>query len=50
METIIRDFICGSISGFTNCVSGYIFDTLKVRMQVEPNLKMISTLKNIVKN
>jgi hypothetical protein len=28
------DFINGSISGIGNCLSGYIFDTLKVRMQL----------------
>jgi solute carrier family 25 carnitine/acylcarnitine transporter 20/29 len=31
---------CGTISGGGNCVSGYLFDTLKVRMQMDPSLTM----------
>lgn len=28
------DFFNGSLSGVGNCISGYVFDTLKVRMQL----------------
>lgn len=34
------DFFNGSLSGIGNCISGYVFDTVKVRMQLEPNLSM----------
>ena len=39
------DFICGSISGFANCLSGYIFDTLKVKVQVNPEMTMMGYKK-----
>jgi hypothetical protein len=45
----LRDLVCGSVSGVGNCISGYIFDTLKVRMQMDPSLTMFSSLKSIVK-
>jgi hypothetical protein len=41
MSDFAIDFFNGSLSGIGNCVSGYIFDTLKVRMQLEPNLTMV---------
>ncbi len=50
MLNFAQDFICGSVSGVANCLSGYLLDTLKVRMQMDPSLKMIATLKNIIKN
>ena len=51
METnnFLRDMVCGTISGAGLCVSGYIFDTLKVRMQMDHSLTMLSSLKSIVK-
>lgn len=48
MEHFIRDMICGTISGVGNCLSGYILDTLKVRMQMDHSLTMIGSFKNIV--
>ena len=50
MEHFMRDLVCGTISGVGNCLSGYIFDTLKVRMQMDHSLTMISTLKQIIKS
>jgi hypothetical protein len=44
------DFFNGSLSGIGNCISGYVFDTLKVRMQLEPNLSMMDEFKKIVRN
>lgn len=46
----IRDLVCGTISGAGNCVSGYIFDTIKVRMQMDHSLTMVGSLKTIIKN
>lgn len=37
---IMIDFVCGSLSGLANCMSGYIFDTIKVKMQMNSSLKM----------
>ncbi len=37
----LQDFACGSVSGVANCLSGYILDTVKVRMQMDPSLKMM---------
>ena len=39
------DFLCGSISGIFNCLSGYIFDTLKVKIQMSPKITMIGYLR-----
>lgn len=50
METFAKDMICGSLSGLGICVSGFIFDTLKVRMQINYHTTMISTLASIMKN
>lgn len=44
------DMLCGTISGLGNCLSGYIFDTLKVRMQMDPSLHMLQSLKSIIRN
>ncbi len=44
------DFLNGSISGVGNCISGYVFDTLKVRMQLQPNLSMTDEFRKIVRN
>lgn len=49
MIDFLTDFVCGSISGVANCCSGYILDTLKVRMQMNPNLTMTQTFNIIVK-
>lgn len=45
-----RDMACGTLSGIANCLSGYIFDTLKVRMQMDHSLTMIASLQTIIKN
>eukprot|EP00919_Chromeraceae_sp_WS-2016_P034434 GHVR01081535.1.p1 GENE.GHVR01081535.1~~GHVR01081535.1.p1 ORF type:complete len:111 (+),score=10.84 GHVR01081535.1:845-1177(+) len=45
---MIIDFLYGSISGVANCLSGYIFDTLKVRMQIDDTKKMINLIRNII--
>lgn len=49
ISSFFQDMICGTFSGVGNCLSGYIFDTLKVRMQMDHSLTMMKTLKNIVK-
>lgn len=41
------DFVCGSISGIANCLSGYIFDTLKVKIQMNPEMTMMKYLKKM---
>jgi hypothetical protein len=28
-----NDLICGSVAGVANCLSGFVLDTIKVRMQ-----------------
>ena len=48
MDHFIRDMFCGTLSGVGNCISGYIFDTLKVRMQMDHSLTMTASLKNII--
>jgi hypothetical protein len=45
----IQDMVCGTVSGVGNCLSGYVFDTLKVRMQMNHTLTMVNALKTIVK-
>jgi len=30
MNDVLIDFFNGSLSGFGNCLSGYVFDTIKV--------------------
>lgn len=50
MDHFVKDMVCGSISGIGNCVSGYIFDTLKVRMQMDHTITMIGSLRSIIKN
>jgi len=49
MINFLVDFGCGTVSGIANCCSGYILDTLKVRMQMNPSLTMSSAFTNIVK-
>ena len=49
MDHFAKDMICGSLAGLSMCASGYIFDTLKVRMQINPNITMITMLKSIIK-
>jgi solute carrier family 25 carnitine/acylcarnitine transporter 20/29 len=48
MEHFARDMLCGTLSGAGNCVSGYVFDTLKVRMQMDHQLTMMGSLKSII--
>lgn len=43
------DFLSGAASGVTNCLSGFILDTVKVRMQVNPGAGMVETLVRIVR-
>jgi len=45
MDHFLRDLLCGSISGVGNCLSGYMFDTLKVRMQMDHTITMMGSLK-----
>jgi hypothetical protein len=49
MIDFLVDFTCGTISGIGNCLSGYILDTLKVRMQMNPNLSMSHAFTTIVR-
>ena len=44
------DFLCGSISGVANCLTGYIFDTLKVKVQMNPESTMGNILRTYWKN
>jgi hypothetical protein len=46
----LQDMVCGTVSGVGNCLSGYVFDTLKVRMQMDHSLTMVGSLKGIIKN
>lgn len=48
MDHFARDMLCGTLSGVGNCVSGYIFDTLKVRMQMDHQLTMMGSLRSII--
>lgn len=48
MDHFVRDMWCGTLSGVGNCVSGYIFDTLKVRMQMDHQLTMMGSLRSII--
>ncbi len=51
MWDFLTDSTSGVIGGITNCVSGYFLDTVKTRMQMDSEMKsMTSTLKHIVKN
>ena len=43
------DFLGGSISGLANCLSGYVFDTLKVKVQMRPDMTMGRYLKKLAK-
>lgn len=45
MQSMLQDLLCGTISGAGNCLSGYIFDTVKVRMQMDPKLHMGDILR-----
>lgn len=49
MDHFVRDMLCGTLSGVGNCLSGYVFDTLKVRMQMDHNLTMFGSLSSIIK-
>lgn len=35
------------MSGLANCLSGYVFDTLKVKVQMNPSMTMMSYLKKM---
>lgn len=48
MEHFARDLVCGSLSGIANCISGYAFDTLKVRMQMDHSLTLRSAFKTVL--
>ena len=50
LNLFLQDMFCGTLSGVANCISGYVFDTLKVRMQMDHSLTMMSSLRSIVKN
>jgi hypothetical protein len=49
MIDFLVDFTCGTISGICNCSAGYILDTIKVRMQMNPNLSMTKTFTSIIR-
>jgi solute carrier family 25 (mitochondrial carnitine/acylcarnitine transporter), member 20/29 len=49
MDHFMRDMLCGTLSGVGNCLSGYVFDTIKVRMQMDHQLTMIGSLTSIIK-
>lgn len=49
MIDFLEDFFCGSCSGVANCTSGYFLDTVKVRMQINPELGMLSTFRDIIR-
>lgn len=45
------DFASGLFGGVTNCISGHFMDTIKVRMQMDPNMISIShTLRHVIQN
>lgn len=50
LNSFLQDMFCGTLSGVGNCLSGYIFDTLKVRMQMDHSLTMLTALKSTIKN
>ena len=50
LNFFIQDMLCGTLSGVGNCISGYLFDTLKVRMQMDHSLTMVTSLQSIIKN
>jgi solute carrier family 25 carnitine/acylcarnitine transporter 20/29 len=43
------DLVCGSISGVGSCLSGFVLDTAKVKMQVE-RVGMIKCILNTMRN
>jgi hypothetical protein len=45
MKDFLEDFFCGSFSGVASCLSGFSLDTIKVHMQINPHLSMLSTVK-----
>jgi len=50
MNDFFEDFCCGSCSGVASCLSGFFLDTVKVHMQINPQIGMLSTISNIVRN
>jgi hypothetical protein len=42
-----NDFVCGSLSGVGTCLSGYMLDTAKVKMQME-KVSMIRCIMSTV--
>jgi hypothetical protein len=49
MINSLIDFTSGALSGITNCLSGFMLDTVKVRMQMNPSLTMTQTFQSIVR-
>ena len=39
-EAFVQDLVCGSFAGVANCLSGYPFDSIKVRMQTTEGVRM----------
>lgn len=51
MINSLIDFTSGIVSGVINCVSGFFLDTVKVRMQTNPQLTSTTqVLKYIIKH
>ena len=50
MISTLIDLTGGMISGVGSCLSGYILDTIKVRIQIDSEMKGIyQTAKHIIK-
>jgi len=50
MISSLIDFTGGILNGATICISGYILDTVKLRIQIDPQMKGIyKTLTHIIK-
>lgn len=47
LADFLNDFVCGSASGVGTCLSGFVLDTAKVKMQVE-RVGMLRCLLNTV--
>jgi len=50
MINSLIDFVSGGICGVINCLSGFFLDTVKVRMQMNPERGMTQTFLYIVRN
>lgn len=49
MQAFFEDFLCGSFGGVASCVSGFFLDTVKVNMQINSDLSMISAITKLCK-